>query len=45
MSESYEDRIAREEAYWTAPRLFVFGLGFLACAIGFIYAMSQIAQM
>lgn len=42
MSETPEERIARQEEYWTAPRLFVFGLGFLAVAISFIYVMSSI---
>ena len=42
MSETQEERIAREEAYWTAPRLFAFGLTFLTVAISFIYTMSSI---
>ncbi len=42
MSESHEDRIAREEAYWNGPRLFAFGLVFLALCIVFIYAISWI---
>ena len=42
MSETPEQRIAREEEYWTAPRLFVFGLSFLSVAITFIYVMSGI---
>ena len=42
MSESHEQRIAREEAYWTGPRLFGFGLVFLAVAIAVIYTLSSI---
>ena len=42
MSETHEARIAREEAYWNAPRLFAFGLVFLAACIVLIYALSCI---
>ena len=42
MSESHEARIAREEAYWTGPRLFGFGLVFLAVCIVIIYLLSMI---
>jgi hypothetical protein len=42
VSETNEARIAREEAYWTGPRLFAFGLAFLAVCIVFIYVMSVI---
>lgn len=42
MSESQEARIAREEAYWNGPRLFAFGLVFLAACIVVIYIMSMI---
>jgi len=42
MSETQEERIAREEDYWNAPRLFTFGLVFLTIAITFIYTMSSI---
>ena len=42
MSESHEARIAREEAYWTGPRLFGFGLAFLAACIVFIYVLASI---
>ena len=42
MSESHEERIAREEAYWTGPRLFGFGLVFLAACIVVIYILSSI---
>jgi len=42
MSESHEERIAREEAYWTGPRLFGFGLAFLACCITVIYILSSL---
>gem|GEM_PF-4087970 len=42
MSETHEERIAREEAYWTGPRLFGFGLVFLAVCIVVIYILSSI---
>ncbi len=42
MSESHEERIAREEAYWTGPRLFGFGLAFLGACIVLIYVMSSL---
>jgi hypothetical protein len=42
VSESHEARIAREEAYWTGPRLFGFGLVFLAACIVVIYILSSI---
>lgn len=42
MSESHEARIAREEEYWTGPRLFGFGLVFLAICIVIIYILASI---
>jgi hypothetical protein len=42
VSESNEARIAREEAYWNAPRLFAFGLAFLGACIVVIYILSSI---
>jgi hypothetical protein len=42
VTESNEARIAREEAYWNGPRLFGFGLTFLAACIVFIYILSSI---
>jgi hypothetical protein len=42
VAESHEERIAREEAYWTGPRLFGFGLVFLAACITVIYILSSI---
>ena len=42
MSESHEARIAREEEYWTAPRLFAFGISFIVVSIVVIYIMSSI---
>jgi len=42
VTESTEARIAREEAYWNAPRLFGFGLTFLGACIVFIYILSSI---
>ena len=42
MTETQEERIAREEAYWNGPRLFGFGLSFLGVCIVIIYIMSSI---
>jgi len=42
VAETHEERIAREEAYWTGPRLFGFGLVFLACCVVLIYILSSI---
>jgi preprotein translocase subunit Sss1 len=40
MSDSQEHRIAREEEYWTAPKLLGFGLVFLGICIVVIYLMA-----
>jgi hypothetical protein len=42
MTETNAERIAREEAYWTGPRLFGFGLAFLAVCVLVIYTLSSI---
>lgn len=42
MSETQEQRIAREEAYWTGPRLFGFGLVFLGICLVIIYILASI---
>jgi hypothetical protein len=42
VTEPDEQRIAREEAYWTGPRLFGFGLVFLGACIIVIYTMASI---
>lgn len=42
MAESHEERIAREEAYWNGPRLFGFGLAFLAACLVIIYVLASI---
>jgi hypothetical protein len=42
VTESDEERIAREEAYWNGPRLFGFGLAFLAACLVIIYVMASI---
>jgi hypothetical protein len=42
VTETDEQRIAREEAYWNGPRLFGFGLAFLAACIVLIYILSSI---
>ncbi|HEX2678437.1 MAG TPA: hypothetical protein VHM19_17415 [Polyangiales bacterium] len=33
-------RIAREEEYWNAPRLFAFGIAFLGACVVLIYVLS-----
>lgn len=42
MSDKEEQRIAREEAEWNAPKLFILGFVFLTIAIGVIYGLSSI---
>ena len=42
MSETQEQRIAREEAYWNGPRLFGFGLVFLGICLVIIYILASI---
>ena len=39
-AETHEARIAREEEYWTAPRLFGFGFAFLGTCITIIYVLA-----
>jgi hypothetical protein len=43
VSDPDKERLAREEAYWTAPRLFTAGLVFLGLCIALIYAMATFA--
>jgi hypothetical protein len=40
VSNSEEQRIAKEEEYWTTPRLLRFGLVFLGIAIAVLYALA-----
>jgi len=42
---SDEARIAREEAFWNAPKLVGFGLAFLGICLLFIIFMSNMAQL
>jgi hypothetical protein len=42
VSESHEERIAREEQTWNAPKLFTLGFVFLGICIAIIYAMASI---
>lgn len=42
MTETHEQRIAREEAYWNAPRLFALGFAFLGACIVLIYLMASV---
>ena len=41
-AETHEARIARQEEYWTAPRLFAFGFAFLGACITWIYIMASL---
>jgi hypothetical protein len=41
MSESHEERIAREEETWTGQRYFALLIGTLAVALTTIYVMSS----
>lgn len=43
VSDSQDQRIAREEGYWTAPRLFAAGIAFLAVCVVVIYTMASFA--
>lgn len=38
----HDARIAAEEDYWTAPRLFAFGFAFLGASVVLIYVLSCI---
>ncbi|MCG8557336.1 MAG: hypothetical protein MJD61_18915 [Proteobacteria bacterium] len=42
MPQYDEERIAREEAYWTPARLFTFGFVFMAGAIALIVLLSEL---
>ena len=42
MSETHDQRIAREEGYWNAPRLFGLGFAFLGAALIVIYVFASI---
>jgi hypothetical protein len=42
VSDQQEQRIAREEAEWNAPKLFILGFTFLGIAIAVIYALSWV---
>lgn len=39
---THEERIAREEEFWTTPKLIALGLSFLTGAIIVIYGLSWI---
>jgi hypothetical protein len=43
VSNPEEQRIAKEEEYWTTPRLLRFGLVFLGLCIVVIYALATFA--
>lgn len=36
----HDERIAREEREWTAPKLFVLGFGFLGVCLAVIFLMA-----
>jgi hypothetical protein len=40
VSNSEEQRIAKEEEYWTTPRLLRFGLVFLGICIAVLYVLA-----
>jgi hypothetical protein len=42
VTDSYEERIAREEAYWNAPRLLTLGFVFLGACIALIMLMAEL---
>jgi hypothetical protein len=42
VTQSNDDRIARDEAAWNAPRLFTLGFGFLAACIVLIYVLASL---
>lgn len=42
MSETHEQRIAREEEYWTTPRLLGLGFVFLSACIVLIYVFASL---
>ncbi len=42
MSETHEQRIAREEVTWTGPRFIGLLFGTLAVALAFIYTIASI---
>jgi hypothetical protein len=42
VSETPEQRIAREESTWNAPKLFALGIVFLGLCIALIYVMASI---
>jgi hypothetical protein len=43
VTASDEQRIAREEQHWTAPRLLILGFSFLGVCLVVIYAIATLA--
>jgi len=43
VTEPEEQRNAREEQYWTTPRLLILGLSFLGICLVVIYAIATLA--
>jgi hypothetical protein len=43
VTEPDDQRIAREEQYWTTPRLLILGFSFLGVCLVVIYAIATLA--
>jgi hypothetical protein len=43
VTQADEQRIAREEQYWTTPRLLILGFSFLGICLVAIYAIATLA--
>jgi hypothetical protein len=43
VTQPEEQRIAREEQYWTTPRLLILGFSFLGICLVVIYAIAALA--
>jgi hypothetical protein len=43
VTQSDQQRIAREEQYWTTPRLLILGFSFLGVSLVVIYAIASLA--
>ena len=42
MTQTQDQRIAKEEQEWNCPKLLVFGFSFLAVCIALIYALASL---
>lgn len=43
-ASEHEQRIAREESHWNAPRMFVLGFGFLALCLAVILGAAYLSS-